>query len=487
MARPADWTPLRDSDPAPGDTDSIRDQVTKLTRVADSILDQVAALRRITSAGADGELRGQFVGTIGSKAGDLAVQLGKAEGRYRTASSELRQWLNALEPAQGRTLTLLTSAKQAWDAMTAKGIADPDAPPPPSFTPHPPPSAPKPSAPPAIADELLDPWKDPAVTQAHAALLAARHEAAQIAADLDAEAARHEKNIKAASQHDGLKDSRWDRLKAATHSGFGRLLSDCCNGLGWIATGLAIAALFFPGVDLLVIGAFAVTALSAVGHGVLASTGAGSLFDVGMDTVGLLSFGVGTAVGKSTEAAVGGLKATLSGGEAVAGGAKGAATAAKDGKAVTTLAGLTKPEDIADVAKQSSTLDSLNEPVADEIAQSTKNVSRELINENFRFKDAGFLRPTLDSIWQGGHKAAAMRAWTKEVTLALGDDPDVASGVAKVTRQLNTAQAAYLVATGADATDKIYGSTYPYLGVKQGTTYNRITRSPFTYIQGSSW
>ena len=80
-----------------------------------------------------------------------------------------------------------------------------------------------------------------------------------------------------------------------------------------------------------------------------------------------------------------------------------------------------------------------------------------------------------------------MRSWTKEITLALGDDSDAASGVAKVNRQLNKAQGVYLLATGADTTDKVYGSVYPYIGVREGTTYSRYTRSPFTYIQGSSW
>ena len=325
-------------------------------------------------------LAGQFVGTIGGKAGELATQLNKAEGRYRTASSELKQWLDALEPAQSRTLTLLTNAQQARDTLAVKG-ASVEVSPIKLNVPHP--SAPEPSAP---AGGPPPPWDDPAITEAHSTLAAARHEAAQIAADLDTQAARHERNIKAASQHDGLKDSRWDRLKAAAHSGFGRLLSDVCNGLGWIATGLAIAALFFPGVDLLVLGAFAATALSLGGHSLLAATGAGSFFDVGMDVIGLASFGVGSVIGRGTEAAVTGLKSTLAGGEAAVDGAKGLVSLAKNGEAVTKLASASKPENIATMAKESSEVDDIYEGVASKAAQRTKNIGESFAQDDFDFE-----------------------------------------------------------------------------------------------------
>ena len=113
MGRTTDWAPIADQDPAPGDPDAIQGQVVKLTRVADSILDQVAALRRVAAAQHDRMLAGQFVGTIGGKAGELADHLSKAEGRYRTASSELKQWLTALEEAQSTSLTQLNKAVTA--------------------------------------------------------------------------------------------------------------------------------------------------------------------------------------------------------------------------------------------------------------------------------------------------------------------------------------------------------------------------------------
>ena len=55
-----------------------------------------------------------------------------------------------------------------------------------------------------------------------------------------------------------------------------RLLSDICNALEWVATGLAIAALIFSGVGILVVLGIAATALALAGRTLLAATGDGS-------------------------------------------------------------------------------------------------------------------------------------------------------------------------------------------------------------------
>lgn len=480
MGRTTDWHPVADADPAPGDTDAIRGEVVKLTRVADTILDQVAALRRVASAEKDGRLKGQYLGTIGAKAGDLAEHLNKAEGRYRTASSELKQWLTALEQAQQDTLKQLhnaQTAQQQIDTLNAAAAATPTSPPA-----H---GAPSSGADNSPTQPPLTPDQQRSLADAHAIVDAARREVARIKADLDAEAALRERNIKAACQHDGLKDSRWDRMKATVNH-FARAISDACNGLGWLATGFAIAALFFPGAGWLALAAMGATALSLGGHSALAAAGSGSWFDVGVDVVGLASFGVGRVVGKGLDSAVEGLQSTLKGGAAVRASTKAMDFAKKTG-GINEMESLMKADSGVSEAEKAFTQLKLNDlyDAAQPAARAAAKGMSDLADLDTEFD--GAVRPSWEVALEGDHKAAAIRAWTRNATDVAGDDPDVARGVATVGRQLNKAQSAYGIASAVDLGDKTYGSVYPYLNVHEGVTYNRYTRPPFTHEIGSSW
>jgi hypothetical protein len=121
------------------------------------------------------------------------------------------------------------------------------------------------------------------------------------------------------SSHDGLKDSWWDQAKGwtsdrwdtfirwvHTHAG---VIATIANVAGWIATGLAFAAItvsFIPALGFLaaplLAAATAATLVSLTCHVVLALSGDGSYVDVGLDLIGLVTFGYGNVAAKGVEA-----------------------------------------------------------------------------------------------------------------------------------------------------------------------------------------
>ncbi len=75
------------------------------------------------------------------------------------------------------------------------------------------------------------------------------------------------------------------------------------TGLGWVATAAAIAAIFVPGVNVLVWTAVGLTVASGLSHTMLAATGNGSWVDVGLDVFALVTFGMGLAAARGLQGA----------------------------------------------------------------------------------------------------------------------------------------------------------------------------------------
>jgi hypothetical protein len=274
MARPAgyQWEPLGwDTDPVPGDPQVISAEAAHLAQVAKEITGQVAALRQIS---ADGVQIGQSPAAIRSAASALAGQLVKVAGRYEQVAAALRGWGPELEQAQHMSVQALDQAEIPYARLNQPAIL-------PSGT-------------------NLTAAQQQEIAAYHVAMLRAQDQLAAAKALLgraiqqrDTQAAYYRAKIGNAS-HDALTDSWWDHVESWVdhHAG---MLRDICTVLEYVATGLALAALIFSGVGILVVLGIGATALALAGRTLLAATGNGSWFDVASDALALVLFGSGQA------------------------------------------------------------------------------------------------------------------------------------------------------------------------------------------------
>jgi hypothetical protein len=314
MGRPPDdvWAVLDEpADPVPGDPHEIRTEATRLGRMAGTIREQIALLKAI----AGDENVGKYADKLRESASDLQDGLEKVATRYEHVSGYLGHWADDLDACQSESLVALHRAQAvAHTATTPEAKPGPGAPPP----------TPEEARRQAAADH--------ARSVAQGKLAQAKTQLARVKAQRD-ERARHWKQEIENSEHDGLKDSRWDKFKdfVHEHAEMIKLLADVCT---WIVTGLVIVSLFIPGLDIAtgVLAGFMLAAL--LGHTSLALSGVGSWIDVGLDVFALATLGAGTwakgILKGSTEFADGVAKGLQGAAEDIAPGAARLAAETKD-------------------------------------------------------------------------------------------------------------------------------------------------------------
>ncbi|MFF7193273.1 hypothetical protein ACFZAM_06185 [Streptomyces sp. NPDC008079] len=248
--RPRDWHPLTDTDPTPGDPESIRDEVAHMKHLAGMLRAEAADLKVIGTG--DG-LKGRYATKLRDEARELEVHLRETAGRYERVHGHLTAWAAELESIQSDADRILRGARA--DAETA----------PPEDTES------------ASGDDPLAKYRRSLTrVEAHRDERAS-HYAARI---------RHEIN-------DKIKDSWWERRKNEI-DGVKGAISLVADVMSWVATAIALVAIVMTPAGWvaalamwLAIGVFAA-------HLLLASAGDCSWLDVGMDIFGLLTMGVGT-------------------------------------------------------------------------------------------------------------------------------------------------------------------------------------------------
>lgn len=359
MARPADWSPLTDSDPVPGDPAGISTAAAHLAGVADQIAGQVAMLRKI--AASQSEEVGQHAAKLRSAAADTAGQLDKVTGRYRETAAALTAWVPELEHAQVQSLKALA---QAQDAATRQHANKPvQRPPGTHLTP---------------ADHHADQARSNALNQANAALAAAQSMLGDATAQRDAAATQAAARIENAASKDAdhWYESLWADFKSFADR-YAWLIKDVCTVLEWVATALAVIALFIPGLDLLVALGIILTGIALAGRAMMAVTGNGSWLDVAMDGVALATFGWGRVLGKA-----------LKGGAGVA-----RAAAEMEGK--------------AQLLKEAEpTLTAFRNFITHDGSAELSKFARAGVQEVYRSVAAGAKLPAFEELGQGGLKTA---------------------------------------------------------------------------------
>ncbi|MER6223583.1 putative T7SS-secreted protein [Streptomyces sp900105755] len=249
MARPADWAPLAEADPVPGDPEGIRREVTHMRTVAEKLRAQAAAMQAIAEC--DG-LKGKYADELGDKARGLGRRLDLAEDRYRKVKGHLSGWADDMETAQKKADRALEEAKDAQRIIDS----------------HKPEHNAKKRADQGGGSD------DPAVKRADEDLDAARRKLNSAVAFYSDRADHYAGKIRS-SIDDDMEDSWWNDLKAWVSDA--DWLGTVADWLSNICTVLTFAAIFFPALGVV---AGILTGIVFAIHLLMAVTGNGSWFDV---------------------------------------------------------------------------------------------------------------------------------------------------------------------------------------------------------------
>jgi hypothetical protein len=437
MTRPVDWSPLADSDPVPGDPTEVARLARRYADTAAEVTRQAANLRTLATAeGWDSDAGREFAEGAGELAGDLE----KTHHRYSEVAGALRDWSPHLDDVQARADRALQDAKAAQAEMDANRPVTPDSPPPPD------------APPPTPTEVAAEKRRADAYDGASGRLEAARRALAEAVGDRDEWERSSANRIRDAIDDDGLKDSWWDKVSGwvSDNAGWIKAVTDI---LSWVATGLAIVALFIPGVNIIAFLAIAFAVATLVGHTVLASTGNGSWADVIIDAVGLATLGAGKIAMRGVKGAQ---QATRLAGSRAAG--RAAASTARSATRAQRVAlanrlGRGGPRARATARSQ---LDALKASTNRTARTASRTAQREFI-------DQPLPRATpRDAILKGGGDTdLARRALDVDnVAARFPTDSRVAEAAEAASRPMTTARAAFGTSASVDLLDKA-GATAP--------------------------
>ncbi|MGH3773335.1 MAG: DUF6531 domain-containing protein [Pseudonocardiaceae bacterium] len=297
--RPTDWAPLTDSDPVPGDPDTIERAAKSLADVAEEIKNQAHNLRTLSTAeGWDADAGRTFA----DSARDLAGQLNKAHGRYATAGGALKRYAPELRHAQSVADTALAEAKQAQHTINANR---------------------PPAHPPTPDEATAERHRQYAHDDGISALQAARRKLDDATHHRDEHAGRAARAI-SDSIDDDLKDSRWDKFKnwVHEHADILKAIAKIAEIVATVLSTIALAISWIPFLDFL---SPVLLGLAALASGValvcnlmLALAGEGSWLDVAVDLFAVVTFGYGAKAGmalragEAAEGTVGGIRGSMS-------------------------------------------------------------------------------------------------------------------------------------------------------------------------------
>lgn len=287
MARPRDWTPLREGDPVPGDPDGVRRQVKHMKKIAEYLRTQAASLAAMADAD---NLKGKYAEKLSEEARGLGRKLDLAEDRYREVKGHLGGWAEDLEEFQKRADRALRDAREAQRSIDAHESRADD---------PPRPSPDKPAEKPADT-----PKEDPRLKQAKEDLQDARTRLDSAESDYQERASHYARKIRS-SIDDDMKDNWWNDFKAWVADA--EWLNKFAEWASLVTTALSFVAILFPGVGGLIL---ALSVMVALIHAGQAVTGNGSWVDLVMDIGGLKLAVVGIKAAKAVDALHGSSRST---------------------------------------------------------------------------------------------------------------------------------------------------------------------------------
>jgi len=300
------WQPLCAEDPVPGDPDAVREAAGAAGAAAELLLRQAEDLEAL-AAMPQGE--SDAVDALRSDAGELSRGLRHAEQRYRAVGEALRTWAPILEDCQRRALAALRDAREADGRLATLTGPVP---------------GPNPGSPEDVeAEGARQARREAAMND----IDSARARLADVVQDRELAGRRAAAVVRAASGDERAHSGWWNYVRggvAGAVLGVGAFIRRHAAGLqqtssvlGYLATGAGVLALALAILATLPVSAALAgfAAGAAVWLGVaatfcawtgtaldtgLASSGAGSWTDVGVDLIGIA---LGNAGGRALRAA----------------------------------------------------------------------------------------------------------------------------------------------------------------------------------------
>jgi hypothetical protein len=294
--RPTDWSPLRVSDPTPGDPDVVGDQARHYSDVAAELRSQISRLLRI---GPDSELHGRYADKLREAADDLVGDLQQVERRYARVAAALRRWEPHLREGQQRADRIRVRARSLDDERRAlhrqAGTVG---------------QRELPDDPTRAQQSAFD------LDQAVAERIRRRledidHELRGLERELGAVEDRVDADGRAVGAEiasavdDDIEDTTWEDIEGvavetwravdAFLDDHADLIAQVLEALQYVAIVLAVVALFIPGLNLLVIG---LTVGMALTQGLLYASGNATFTDLALAGLSLLTLGLGAVAGK---------------------------------------------------------------------------------------------------------------------------------------------------------------------------------------------
>ncbi|ONK12329.1 hypothetical protein [Streptomyces sp. MP131-18] len=293
--RPADWFPLAEDgrDPIPGDWEMVQEAAARYRRTADAIDRARTLLGEVT----DSESGWQSdAGTaFREKATELSDDVWKAWGRYDAAATALAGYWPELQEAQNESLTLRTQAQEAQEQINSLGsrlegaerdaqdAADSDA---------------------DNAEDLAD-QADQQVNSlqgqldgAQAELNRLRVRLREVIEDKDAAAQRAADAIGDFIGGDGLKDGFWDKVGEVLDviKNVLIVIGEWAGRIAAICGVLALLVSWIPVIGQALAGILGVIGLVAGVFSLIGNALQGKWLNVGLDLIGILTFGAGRAL-----------------------------------------------------------------------------------------------------------------------------------------------------------------------------------------------
>jgi hypothetical protein len=281
------WT----MEPLDGDAGGIRRHATRYTRLAEKVGTAVTDLKRAIADAKSHE--SEAMTELATQSDEVIPHLAAIQDRYETAGSALSTFADVLDQAQSDVTGAIAVRESTADTVSSYDAQITEAE----------------HAMQWATIEELESRRDEltrlenAVEPLTQTLLEARtsYDGALAAVEEAGDVAR--RKIDDAVDADGLTDSRWDSFKSWVTDNAG-WISTVKEWMAGLTAVLGVLSIFFPFLAPFALGlALATMALSAA----LASTGNGSWLDFALDTVTVLTLGIGAAAGtlmRGTQAAL---------------------------------------------------------------------------------------------------------------------------------------------------------------------------------------